>query len=246
MKIACWLKIMKRDKFSMDFIYNNLDFWLKVFDREKYEIYIYNENIEELSDKYTKYKIVNKKDVVEKYEKLYDEIVNSKIINNKWKNAAFALAAPYFYLEDELVWQIDADDIILEGKTNYYIDRVEDELKNLPVLSSDIYFSVPNNSWSFGITYANRKRFREIVEKALKLNTFECGWGRNLDHQIDQYFKLVERFEYISFTTPDRFIHEGKDGLKSYFDIGKNLSACDLYGKRIQYGRKNNRSLLIK
>jgi hypothetical protein len=253
--IAVWLKIMNR-KEGLDFVLYHLDFWLEAFeDKEKYDIFIYNENIENLPVKYNEYRILNKDEIINSSEdcaRINGLTKTTPWIDDKWRGACAALSLPYWYLKNyEYCFGIDADDLILDcgDKIDYFLDKIEEVIvgSNLPVLSSDIYYSTPNNSWSFGITFANIEKFKKIIEKSLNLKTYEPGWARNLDFQIDQYFKLIEQqISPIAFTTEYRFIHGGEGGLKSYYDPIKKHCACDLYGKRIQYGSKQPRTLLIK
>ena len=249
--IGVFLKIF--NKGDLNFHLDHLDFWFDKFkDQNKYKIYLYNENVEfKFLEKYSNIStIINREEIIKNIEckNIAEDILNSKILNDKWKGAAFALCIPFFYLQEEYIWGIDSDDLKLQGNINYYLDRVEELIKqyNLPILSSDIYFSVPNNSWSFGITLAHKEKFKKILKEVLYTPVKEPGWGNNLDHMIDQYFKRNTEIYYISFTTPDKFEHCGKNGLHSWFDTTENMSACDLYGQRIQYANKNNRSILIK
>lgn len=252
--IAVWLKIMNR-KEGVDFVLKHLDFWLNAFsNKEKYNIVIYNENIDNLQDKYNQYKIVSKNDV-----KSYNEgcatitklVAETFWLDEKWRGAGFALSIPYWYFDAEYVWNIDADDLILDcgDKINHFIDKVENTLienKN-PILSSDIYYSTPNDSFSFGIAFAHRKQFSEIIKRSLNLRTYQPGWFRNLDFQLCQYFRSIEpKISPIAFTTKYEFVHGGENGLKSYYDEDKKICVCNLYNTRIQYGEKKPKTLLIE
>jgi hypothetical protein len=249
--IAVWLKIMNR-KEGLDFVLYHLDFWLDAFkDNSKYDIFIYNENIENLPEKYT---TINKDIILKSSEecrRINELVQTTPWLADKWRGAGAALSLPYWYLKDyEYCWGIDADDLVLscDDKINYFLGKIEEAVinNNLPVLSSDIYYSCPNNSWSWGITFANITKFSKIVEKSLNLQTFKPGWDRNLDHQIDQYFKLIKpQILPIAFTTIYQFQHGGKNGLKSYYDPIKKHSACNLYNEKIQYGIKQPKTLLI-
>lgn len=249
--IGVWLKVMNRP--NMDAVYSTLDYWLEAFSAPKYDVWIYNENIDNLPEKYQHHKQITRKLIAERSEcQTITNLINATPwIADKWKGACFALSVPYWFLDADFVWNIDADDLKLEkdAPIKHYIEQVEDRLQKLNalILSSDIYWCV-NHQWSFGIAFANRREFAAIIKNALNLHTYEPGWGRNLDHQIHEYFRLILPQESpISFTTPHRFEHCGdiNTGLCSWFDMQKKHSACSLYGKRVQYALKEAKCLLI-
>lgn len=251
--IGVWLKIMNRRE-GLDFIFKHLDFWVNAFsNKEKYKIFIYNENIENIPEKYIEYTIINKKKIIEENncEEITRLVQSTPWLDDKWRGAGFALTTPYWYLtEFEYVWNIDADDLILDcgNKIGHFIEEIEQYVitKNTTVLSSDIYYSTPNDSFSFGITFANRLKFADAIKKALSLQTYNPGWLRNIDFQLCQYFRHVDyQLSPIAFTTIYQFVHGGENGLKSYYDAEKKMCACNLYNKRIQYGAKKDKTLLI-
>lgn len=237
----------------MDDVYATLDYWLEAFSDPKYDVWIYNENINVLLEKYQGYRQVNRKLIAERSDcqTITNSINTTSWISDKWRGACFALSIPYWFLDTEFVWNIDADDLRLESSApiKHYLEQVEKELQNQnsPILSSDIYWCV-NRQWSFGIALAQRRPFSGLIEQALNLHTYEPGWGRNLDHQIHEYFRLkMPQVSPISFTTPHRFEHCGdiNTGLCSWFDMQKKHSACSLYGKRVQYALKEPKCFLI-
>ncbi|CAF5102388.1 unnamed protein product, partial [Rotaria sp. Silwood1] len=100
-------------------------------------------------------------------------IRDSKIFSEGWKGAGIALTLPYFYLDGyDYVWNIDADDIVLEGPAEYYLANVEFLLKMLkfPILSSDLYLSGSIQHWSFGVAFANRLVFKAMIESLINVS----------------------------------------------------------------------------
>src|SRR5690348_16902208 len=100
--IDVWLKIRKRDNEVRDFVLKHLEYWLGVFgDSNKFRIWLYNENFPLGPEYSTHYTVLNKQKLLESpYCKKLDLKVARSRVSNCWKAAAFALSAPYFYLQD--------------------------------------------------------------------------------------------------------------------------------------------------
>lgn len=249
-KIIAWLKIYQKPHEKNEEILRHLDFWLNIFKDNKYKIIIYNENIELPEHYYSQYQIINRSQIMENIscQFIQQQINSNNIIADRWKKAASALSFPYFYCKEKYVWNIDASDIMMDGPVNYYLDKIFDCLNknNLPLLSSDIYLTTPNKSWSFGIHLSEREKMRQLIQAVLPIKVKNCGWGINLDHMLDCYFKSgAYPHKHIAFTTYDWIKHEGENGLWSRFNRKKNLGECNLYGNKKAYGKLNSRSLLI-
>jgi hypothetical protein len=229
--ITAWLKI--RNRRSKEFVLKHLQYWLAVFsDTSKYKIYIYNENFDLPTYYYEAYTVVNKSQLLSHMEcrKLYDKIICSKI-SEKWKPAAFALSAPYYYSNDKYIWNIDADDIIMHGPTEDYLDMAMKAIEDfdLPVISYDYIFSyniydiwrakvfMPNH-WTFGITAANSEKFKNeilnqvIANSANYINLMPAfnPHELNLDVLVSTHLKIHRQYDrYAAFITNDGFVHRG-------------------------------------
>jgi hypothetical protein len=189
-KTIAWLKVFKKPHEKIEEIERHIDFWLDAFKNNKYRIIIYNENVE-LSEKYNKFDVLSRSDVLKNpvCRVISEKIYASSTLAERWKNAASALAFPYFYFSSEYIWNIDASDIVMDGPIESYLDKIFVALNqyNLPFLSSDIYLTTPNLSWSFGINLAQSHHMNNIIEAALDISVSPADWGTNLDHLIDQY-----------------------------------------------------------
>lgn len=200
-KIIVVLKV--RDRGNLYFHLKHLNYWLSIFnDKSKYDVYIYSENLK-LPEQYNSYKIINKNFYSTKDCKNWLNIVNSKF-PQRWRGAAFAHGAMYFYFNNKIIYNIDADDISLFGKnTREHFVNLENILikDNLPVLSWDLHFSHPiadvvreyrEHHWTFGITLANSDKFKDIIYESTLLNLPDPQWEKNLDYTVDCYLDRVE------------------------------------------------------
>lgn len=236
--INVWLKIRNRpfENQGERFVLKHLEFWLAVFnDQSKYKIWIYNEDFKIPNN--FKYKLKNipilnrEKLLLNKNCKfINDEIKKENILSEWWKPTAFALAAPYFYFShpDQYIFNIDADDLILEGPAIKYIEKaynfaVENKLETFSydILYSKNGFSTDQpNVWTFGLNISSTSKMRNIILSNLK-NKSIIGQGEvglNLDLLINYHTKLINN--YVSFITPDNLVHMEINSTK--FDKEKN------------------------
>ncbi len=228
--ITAWLKI--RDRKDKVDVLKHLDFWLDTFsDTSKYNVVIYNEDYL-LPEKYKALNVISRKDIETKCPELVEMIGNSKL-DNFWKPAGFALAAPYWYLEeDQFIWNVDSDDQMLFGNVKDQLSKVE----NLMIEGKkDIYLSSsPNNyiatmsydlnyslhfmfghmqkhHWSFGVNIADSNMMKSIITGALATNCVRPQWGINLDHLVHLQLErpMSSHSKYNSFITKEGIRHSG-------------------------------------
>ncbi len=229
MKQKVWLKIRDRKDISRFGFTNqkaliHLDYWLNVFkDDTKYEVYIYNENFTVNNDHFKNKNIsdiLNRKDVNKKTCGRLNDLINKSQIKYNWKGAAFALSAPYFYFEenDEYVWNIDSDDLLMENDINNKINKVYDfcTSEKLTTISHDLIFSYnsteKNHHWTFGLNLSHLPSMKKIIlnniNDEIKNTNGRCGV--NLDLVVDNYLEFNNnKDEYHCFITENKFWHMG-------------------------------------
>ncbi len=260
--IPVWLKVRMRAN-NLDLVLKSLNYWISVFsNKEKYDLYIYSEDIDLPAD-YNCYKIIRKNNLLDDIEcqKIFNQIQTS-CIDNRWKPAAFALSAPYFYLKTEkLVYNIDADDILIFGPVKKYIQNLENKFNefNLDTISYDMHYSVHQggffnfrpNHWSFGLNLSNRQFMKKLILKCFfSQNVPTAPWGNNIDYLIDINLEKGHS-PYYAFATPSQFIHywainanldEDYKGIKY---IGNNKIESKLFGKTT-IAEKNPKTLILE
>jgi hypothetical protein len=249
--INVWLKVKSRH--SLEFVQKHLNFWLSVFsDKTKYNVYLYNEDVP-LPAEYKHLNIVSKKDLFNDAEvkELYDRVQKSKVVTPFWKGAAFALSVPYFFLkEGDLVYNIDADDIVIFGNTKYTLNKLEGLIvkENLPTLSRDMSFShhfmfpkLRPHHWSFGVNLSNRLEMRKLLDTVYDITIPVMPWGVNIDYMLDVYLEK-SKYKYLCFASPSTLVHYENYYCK-FHDDGK-VEEC-LKGET-KFATRHPRTLWIK
>lgn len=239
--IDVWLKIRNRD--GRDFVLKHLEYWLGVFSNtDKFKVYIYNENFNLPREYHQFYQVLNKTTLLQNLacKKLEANIMKTRI-SHAWKPAAFALSAPYFYLNNsQYLWNIDADDMIAYGPMEYYADRVAEILKanNLTTMSYDYIYSynmydfsrkerfMPQH-WTFGINFSNVQKMKNEIlipainsaEKYIKfIPTCNIQHELNLDVLVSTLLKHERKNDlYTSFITKEGLIHKGYPDKATYW-----------------------------
>lgn len=236
MQIDVWLKI--RDRSNLDFVLKHLSFWLSTYsDTSKYKIHLYNENLN-LPPEYAIYNPINKNKLLDNQDcKRVFDLINSSRISNRWKPAAFALVAPYYYLNNSsYIINIDADDIISLGDISQYSDKIIEimEREGLPTLSYDYIFSnnlfehdknrMPHH-WTFGFNFSKQNTMKIILDKILNnvqhYASYIKGINMNIEVNIDillSSFLLNEgkHYKYFCFITKEGFYHRGFNNFEVY------------------------------
>jgi hypothetical protein len=256
--ITVFLKIRQRE--SLDSVLKCLNFWLGAFDdRSKYNVFIYNENCV-LPPEYHSYNVITRAHMLDDSgcRKLFEK-VNNSAIHHRWRGAAFALSAPYFYRHStDLIYNIDSDDIIIYGPIKSYLQKVEEEFNNPKIftLSYDMHYSthtggyyhIRPNHWTFGINLSRKKAIYDIILKGLFNPPDPPPWDLNIDYVVDKALDKINT-PYICWITPDYLIHhihkEYNMNKFSKFDKQKGLVESKLYGT-VEYKDKNSRTLLIE
>ena len=164
---AVHLKIFQKPHENLQIILENLNYWLEVFSDPKYCITIYNENVS-LPNEFSRHKIIDRqhlRDQSVECKKLEEQIVKSFILSARWKNAASALSFPYWFHQEELIWNIDASDLQAGTNETNYIQQAENYLldHNLPMFNQDIYL-LPNYQFSFGVHLSRTSEMKKIIE----------------------------------------------------------------------------------
>lgn len=231
--ITAWLKIRDRKK-QNDSVLKHLNFWLKTFDSPEYRIVIYNEDFNLSKDYYSKYEIVNRNDIIAAIPSLEEKIEKSCITPN-WKRAGFSLVACYFYSQDDLIFNIDADDIMLFSDAKKTMKNLVSKFKEekMSVCSLDINLSCHHefsntvkHHWSFGVTLADRIKMIEYIEKSLEANPIKRAWGLNIDEILSQYFIKNNTDKFIAFTFPEGYRHSGHfNGAQTIKYIGDTVES---------------------
>lgn len=243
----------------MDSVFRCLNFWLNVFgDTSKYRITIYSEDID-LPPEYHHYQILRKHDLLANPEckKLFNQIQMSQIAPN-WRGAAFALSAPYFFpTEGELVWNVDADDIVLFNATKSYCQKVENAFSDPKIftLSCDMhyschlgdFFTFRPHHWTFGLNLSRKQVMHDTISKLLFKDIPQPPWKLNIDYMIDYHLDSVDT-PYVCFITPYPLIHyiHGDFNMNKTTKFVKHANQIEtrLYG-RTQTIAKHPRTLLI-
>lgn len=256
--INVWLKIRMRD--SVDSVLKCLNFWLAAFDdKSKYNIFIYNENVN-LPVEYSNFPVVRRHNLLDNVNcrKIHDQIQKNHIASH-WKPAAFALSAPYFYLDNsELVYNIDADDIVLLGPIKNYLSKLEESFNDNKIftMSYDMHYSchqgdyypIRPHHWTFGVNLSRRLPMRDLILKQLFAPIPSPPWGTNIDYIIDYKLDSVDT-PYVCFITPNHLVHHihGDYNQNKFSRFEKTSSRVEtkLYG-RTQFVDKHNRTLLIE
>lgn len=238
--INVWLKIRQRQ--DTDFVLRHLNFWMKTFSNKTlYNVWLYNENVilPNYFKKFNHINYLNKNIILEKYEckHLYNLIRKSKVISEWWKPTAFALSVPYFYMDkDQYIWNIDADDLKLEGPATKYLQSAYNfaSSNKLETFSYDMLYSYngkyasKRNHWTFGVNVSSSHRMREIVVANLYNMSVkpQINVGINLDLLIDNYLNYADN--YTCFITKDK-LHHMENCYTKYNDETKMVEVND-YG----------------
>lgn len=256
--ITVWLKIKMRS--SLDSVLKCLNFWLAVFsDTSKYKVVIYNENVI-LPEEYKIYPIVSRQDLlnIPDCKKIHDQIQSNHIVPF-WKPAAFALSAPYFVTKDtDLVYNIDADDIVIFGPIKTYLSKLEQVFNNSNIftMSYDMHYSCHQGNyyhakphhWTFGVNLSRTEWMRNLILKQLFIPIPSPPWGINIDYMIDYKLDSIET-PYICFITPNHLVHHvsGNFNHNKFTKFLKHANKVEtkLYGA-IQVVEKHKRTLLIE
>jgi hypothetical protein len=259
-KIKCWIKIRSRG--NLDLVLKSLNFWLGAFSNSKYDITIYSEDID-LPEEYRCYHILRRPDLLKDMEckKLHELIQNHSFIETRWKPAAFALSAPYFFCkEEELIYNIDGDDCHFIGPIKDYLSKIEDMFHNrrdLMTLSQDMHYSYHQGDfvkfrkhhWTFGVNISKRKEMKMLIYKAMFNDKIvRAPWGNNIDYMIDCQLE-THNTPYIAFITPSLFRHcwsiNDIESKTLKYDISTNKISSTLIGKK-EIHDKHNRTILIQ
>jgi hypothetical protein len=251
--IDVWLKV--RNRGNDWFVIRNLTFWLGMFsDREKYRIWIYNEDAK-LPEYYNIYPIITRHSSLQKKECM--ELKNiiekeSAIIDNKWRMTAYALALPYFYLDDaEYIWNIDADDMFWYGSPEYFLDEALNKLKEYKIstLSHDWLYSVNADSrtlphhWTFGINIGNARDMKNICINILKDKARYGYHIINLDFLVDKYLERTNA-QYVCFVSE---FDLSDNAWTIRFNKNINKIECGFFDqKKIFTGNIHPKTIMIK
>lgn len=260
--ITVWLKVRRRHPSNDDIVYKSLNFWLGVFsDSKKYDIYIYSEDLN-LPPEYSTYKIIRKEQLLNnvKCKKIFNKIQTCSI-DPKWKGAAFALSAPYFYTNGELIYNIDSDDMLWFGPAKKYLNQLEKEFENPEIftMSHDLHYSYHQGNyfhfrphhWCLGINLSRRQKMEEMILKVLYKQIPPPPWGLNLDYAIDVNIE-TSNSPHFCFVSPSLLMHywiinhhltEDYKGVK--FDQERNLIESSIFGKT-EFKEKHRKTLLLK
>jgi hypothetical protein len=164
----------------------------------------------------------NKQDLLkeERVKFIYDELQKENVISDWWKPTAFALAAPFFYFEeDQYIFNIDADDLWLEGNALDYIEKAYQFAvdQKLETFSYDILYSKNGfsqdlpNVWTFGLNISSTASMRKIILENLQNKSIQgqqmetINVGLNLDLLINKYLLNIDK--PVCFITPDKLNH---------------------------------------
>jgi hypothetical protein len=259
--IDIWLKIKNRG--NLEFLLSNLSFWLGVFsDSRKYKIMIYSEDVELPRWYKERYKIYRKSDLLNNIScvKVFDKIEKAPFAH-WWKPAAKALSAPYLFLEDsenDLIFNIDSDDLILIDFKKKYIEEAIKLLidENLTTLSYDLNYSyhvLPENRtfqphhWSFGVNLADRSKMKSIILKSIwqDFPPKNPPWSYNLDYIVGVELEKTDD-KYLTFTSPAKLLHHAID--KSFHYCKYNMEKKQIEANRcgvLSFAEKHPRSYLI-
>lgn len=234
--INVWLKI--RNRGNLDFVLKHLNFWMASFSNEnKYKIYLYNEDVN-LPENYGYLTILNRHSLLQNPTcKQLNDLISKTNISHRWKLTAFALAAPYYYLNDhEYIVNVDADDILMLGNIEYYIDKVISIMheNNLPTLSYDYIYSfntfdgnrnVLPHHWAYGVNISKTQPLKQIID-TIMLNIMKySGYLKrvniqhelNLDMLTSAYLATDgNNLQYHTFITKEGFLHRGFENFDLY------------------------------
>jgi hypothetical protein len=257
--ITVFLKIM--DRGNTPKVLECLNFWIGIFEnKEKYDLIIYNENLK-LPPEYSSYKVITRSYLLDDpgCKKLFEQI-NKSSVHQRWRGAALALAAPYFYRHStDLIANIDADDIVLYSpNAKSYIQKVEEAFDDPKIftLSYDMHFSTHTGDfysfrphhWTFGCNFSRKKEMHDIILKGLFNPPPEPPWNLNLDYIVDKALDNIST-PYVAWITPDYLVHKIHPDFNmnkfSKFDKTRGLVESKLYGK-IEYKEKHPKVLLIE
>lgn len=216
--ITVFLKIM--DRGNTPKVLECLNFWLGVFDnKEKYDLIIYNENLKlPPTPEYSLYNIITRANLLNDpgCKKLFEQINKSKI-HMRWRNAAFALGAMYFWRHsNDLCFNIDADDIVLYSpNTKSYIQKVEEAFNDPKIftLSYDMHYSTHTGDfynfrphhWTFGVNLSRKKEMHDIILKGLFNPPADPPWNLNIDYIVDKALDDIST-PYVAWITPDYLV----------------------------------------
>lgn len=258
-KITAYLKIKSRS--SKDFVLKTLNYWLGVFDdKTKYDIIIYSEDID-LPKEYNGYNILRKNNLLDNISclKLNNYINDSKLITHHWKGAFAALSNIYSYeATNDLIYNIDADDIIIYGPVKSYLRQVEELFQDpkMKTISSDLhlsahigdFYSRRPNHFSFGVNLSRRDFMKNLILKSIFKPIPDIGFGINLDYMIDKQLETIDT-PYIGFVMPSLFSHQwgpGDNDKKTVrYDLQKNKIVSNLCGRIVEHD-KHHKVILLK
>jgi hypothetical protein len=208
--INVWLKIRDRSPHYCPgmnkTILLNLNQWLNTFsDISKYKIYLYNENYNLPTDFYPNIEVVNRSITMADPDckHLENIIRNDSNIAEAWRNAAYALACPYYYLKDNnLIVNLDCDDLILYGPISKILDKGIEALNdnNLFTLSYDWIFTNNHDDplhlhhWTFGINISVRDQMKSAINDAIVAKPpwiASISDNTNLDYVMEKYLEKI-------------------------------------------------------
>lgn len=227
--IDVWLKVKNRNNLNQ--VLKNLNFWLGLFsDYNKYKIHLYSEDLE-LPRFYSCYNILNRHHLLSNFTcREIEKTIARSVISPNWKATAFALAAPYFYLQqspNKYLINLDADDMIMYGSVENYLDQITklfDEQGSMTTISYDYLLSkniferkntMPHH-WSFGINFSAKDKMPALLLNLLhnshsiarRISNVNYGFELNLDILMSQYLLENNYLQpYHSFITKAGMLH---------------------------------------
>ena len=222
-----------------EFVFRHLNYWLAAFsDRNKYKIYLYNENMK-LPEWFGGVEMVNRAKLMQDPEcQRLHQLISTSNITPRWRAAAFALGAPYFYLKDNnVIYQIDADDIIIYGQVQDKLEKAKNIIleNNIPTLSYDMNFShhfvfgfERKHHFSMGVNIAQREQMKDLILANVGMKNMRMSFGQNLDLCLDFGLERTGH-KYICFTTEHKLYH--CDTYWCHYNKDKNTLENSLNGQ---------------
>lgn len=217
-----FLKIRDRGSYNNQ-VLENIKYWQKVFEKFGQTIVIVNDGCIAYTGPH----------ITLDHLKAASPIMVNRIehypFSSNWKRAAFALLLPYFYSNDPVTINIDADDMFFEPndpeKIGQILFKVMAHLDINPTLSFDMHLShhvkfayFKPHHWSFGINFSNTYQMRNIINAAMDETYTEPPWGTNADYILDQFLEKT-LYPYIAFSFPNFVLNHGH---ATYYALLKN------------------------
>jgi hypothetical protein len=183
--------------------------WIQLFSSQPqhYSIYFLTENVSVMH-----YVKSIKSDVnICQTPKSIRDFLRNKVSSFEWVNNAASHLTCYqiaLSTQSNYFWAIDADDMMLLGFSDFILKKLQvvekiAESGNLDGISADIYYSIYNKHWSFGISFLrnNGNRIAQLISQN-NLNEISCRLKeRGLNERlisIDQHFDFLRDKEILN------------------------------------------------